>query len=858
MKPNPIEITNYIKHEYMSFLSSRFNVDDPDYQQQIQRALKNEDLFHGPYVKTVLPFVKGASVNELVQKKVLDLKFLKFSGIDFDRPLYIHQIESIERAASGHNLIITTGTGSGKTESFLYPILNHILKVKKKDKSHTVKALFLYPMNALVNDQLDRIRDILKSYPSITFGRFIGDTPETFTHTSANNRNQKHPSNELLSREELRQTPPDILITNYSMLEYLLIRPADNSIINTAAMKDWQFLVLDEAHTYTGTKGTEISYLLRRLKGFTKRDPQYILTSATLGDQKSVQEIISFAQNLTSSSYSDSDIIFAHRVPLDENNIQYKSEPSVYPKIAALLEDREQMLELMKNCFECSSALSAEENIYYFLLHDANVYDLFHVAENTSSFDHILQKMPLFQEGELISLIRLLCLAKTKHGDFLFDAKYHYFVSSPSTAFITLGEDKEFRFGNQTTINGRKAFEISRCRQCAHMYIVGKVVDGVLEPADFFDPYESYESYEDSKTGGLRMFSLTNDMEDIENPGNDINEESGLLTKFMLCPICGAISNGESIPDCGHEASEMVSVYEVPRSLPSNNKQYTRCPHCGGRSTSGIIHAFRLDQSTATSVLGNIFINALGETRDVSSMPEEDDESIDLFSDNWPQQHEEKSGNAEEKQILAFSDGRQQASYFAVTMERIHDGAVKKHMILKELEESNTLPLLSLASKMETLIRKDDLFENRPQAEAWLGILQDLFFLEGSHSPEKLGLYAYRYSPIQKNVSRIEKSRASIYEKFKLTPKEFISLLNYIVEYLRRKLVVNYTAAELTEDERGMLADYHLPERCVKSQIERNSNKESKDRRGIEYISFAPVNKNGENRLTKYLPMSLS
>lgn len=848
MKPNPIEITNYIKHEYLSFLSNRFSVDDPDYQKQIQQSLENEDLFHGPYVKTVLPFVKGDSVRELVEKDILDPEFLKLSGIDFDRPLYSHQAEAINKAASGRNLIITTGTGSGKTESFLFPILNHILKIKKTDKSHTVKALFLYPMNALVNDQLDRIRDILRSYPDITFGRYIGDTQETSSKSSADNVNQKHPSNELLTRDELRKTPPDILVTNYSMLEFLLIRPADNSIINPSAMKDWQFLILDEAHTYTGTKGTEISYLLRRLKGFTRRDPQFILTSATLGDQDSVQEIINFGQNLTSSSYSDSDIIFAHRIPLDEQNIRYRSSPSLYSEIADRLENRTETLDLMSACPECSSVHSSEENLYYFLLHDANIYDLFNCARDTASFDDILKSMPAFQERELISLIRLLCLAKTDSGDFLFDAKYHFFISSPSTAFITLGKNKEFRFGNQTTINGLKAFEIGRCKRCSHMYLVGKIVNGILEPADSLDPYESYE---DSTTSGLTMFSLTDTIEESENAKAGSDTEELKLTQYQLCPECGAIAREGCTPDCGHTEEQMVAIYEIPRSL-TFSKNYTRCPHCGGRSTTGMIHSLHLDQSTATSVLGNIFINALGDDVSVSAEDQNDQEQFDLFSEEWNFETEEpQTGNT--KQILAFSDGRQQASYFAVSMERIHDRAVKKHMVLDELKKLSPLPLLSLASRMETTIKNGDLFENRPQAEAWIGILQDLLFLEGERSPEKLGLYTYRYLPIQNNFKSIKKGEASVNKNFNMTPEEFISLLNYAVEFLRRKLVINYSSAELTEDERGMLTDFPLPERFVKGEIERKKKSDSRTQKSVDYVSMLPVNKRGSNRITNYL-----
>ena len=144
-------------------------------------------------------------------------------------------------------------------------------------------------MNALVNDQKERIRDLLRDYPQITFGSFTGDTPYKRTSKALADLGIYDEStileNELISREEIRRNPPDILFTNYSMLEYLLIRPEDYSIINPNMMKQWQYMVLDEAHTYKGSLGIELSFLMRRLTGLVDKKPQFILTSATLGDK---------------------------------------------------------------------------------------------------------------------------------------------------------------------------------------------------------------------------------------------------------------------------------------------------------------------------------------------------------------------------------------------------------------------------------------------------------------------------------------------------------------------------------------------------------------------------------------------
>ena len=249
-----------------------------------------------------------------------------------------------------------------------------------------IRALFLYPMNALVNDQIDRIRKVLCSYPDIKYGFFTGDTKENSSNNFRKYLSEINeciiPDNELVSREEIRQNPPHLLFTNYSMLEYLMIRPNDFNIFNSQYTDHWQYVVLDEAHTYRGALGIEVALLLRRLSGLINKKLQYILTSATLGDQyNGILEIVIFVEALTSSKYYKEDIIFAKRVPLNPSLEQYTIEPSLYSSIVSRLDDIEAIKILVNRYGNFSNYSSVNEILYDVLIHDYNVYALYTLPE---------------------------------------------------------------------------------------------------------------------------------------------------------------------------------------------------------------------------------------------------------------------------------------------------------------------------------------------------------------------------------------------------------------------------------------------------------------------------------------------
>lgn len=282
--------------------------------------------------KNLSQLAEGDARTRLLEPSTVELFTKYFDCDDANKvKLYEHQTSAISSIKNGKNLVVCTGTGSGKTESFLIPVINEIIKEKEKKGAQYqkgVRAMLLYPMNALVNDQLKRIRKLLKG-TDITYGIYTGELAEvdnnSLPYKYSNNgydqeariqrRDERRavdnaltgvandtqvnewptiktshysfiddesPENEYTDRRTWRdQGAPDIMITNFSMLERLLLDPEKTGIFS----QTWRFIVLDEAHSYDGGLGTDIAWLLKRVVQRTRSNQiQYIATSATLVD----------------------------------------------------------------------------------------------------------------------------------------------------------------------------------------------------------------------------------------------------------------------------------------------------------------------------------------------------------------------------------------------------------------------------------------------------------------------------------------------------------------------------------------------------------------------------------------------
>ena len=324
-----VKLASEMEERYRRYLRTTFYLRDPELRESFDRALGKGSLSKGPYLEVTPAYRRGARPSPLfleITGGALD-PVLQDAVDDFGQ-LYLHQEEAIRRVAAGRNIVVATGTGSGKTECFLLPILLHLFGESSQSRleSHPgVRALVLYPMNALANDQrerLGRLHSRLEKGGSafrFTFGQYTGATPEDARdhYRHAADVLAHRLSGELALRQEMRLTPPHILLTNFSMLEYQLLRPSDSPLFDGPHGQTWTFLVLDEAHQYRGTRGAEMGLLLRRLKqrlrdNGNQNSFRCIATSASLaGSASDRRAVAQFAANLFDEPFEAEDVILA-------------------------------------------------------------------------------------------------------------------------------------------------------------------------------------------------------------------------------------------------------------------------------------------------------------------------------------------------------------------------------------------------------------------------------------------------------------------------------------------------------------------------------------------------------------------
>jgi ATP-dependent helicase YprA (DUF1998 family) len=308
---NPIEFTENVVRDFLRYQATTFRFADPRMRDRLRELLsldhaRQTPLLRGPYVSLSRSFAAGASVQDLIDEGLLHAGMRDVAAFP---SLYLHQEQALRSIQDRKTTLVSTGTGSGKTECFLYPVIDRMLRLRDSGEKKGIRAILVYPMNALAEDQLSRLREMLCG-TDVTFGMYVGKTPNRkadvtgqrlgagasraqYRQVLERSRKEKRdtavlPPEERASREEMRAEggAPRILLTNVKQLELLLTRGSDVELFEGAEL---EYLVFDEAHTFSGANGAETAALVRRLVqliGSRDRKVTFVGTSATLADSR--------------------------------------------------------------------------------------------------------------------------------------------------------------------------------------------------------------------------------------------------------------------------------------------------------------------------------------------------------------------------------------------------------------------------------------------------------------------------------------------------------------------------------------------------------------------------------------------
>lgn len=330
---NPILLARHVEESLRELVQTTLNSSSRAFEGMVERFLAEPGNFiKGPWVSVDMPFrqVDGAEDGTWHQP---------FAEVPLRFAPYQHQMDAFARLSGRamQSTLVATGTGSGKTESYLWPILEHCRQQKGLPG---IKAILIYPMNALATDQARRVAAAISSIPSlegITAGIYADAEPQNAAYEVTAESIITH-------RETMRRNPPDILLTNYKMLDYLLLRGRDKPLWERNTPETLRFLVVDEMHTFDGAQGADLALLLRRVKQRLGTPDGHLVcvgSSATLGaSEEAATELRQYAETIFGETFNVGSVIRERRKSPNEvfGEAEYVERPDPAMVHAALRE----------------------------------------------------------------------------------------------------------------------------------------------------------------------------------------------------------------------------------------------------------------------------------------------------------------------------------------------------------------------------------------------------------------------------------------------------------------------------------------------------------------------------------------
>ena len=728
---NPFDALDNVQSSYRSYVETFQNVDDETIDAWIENRIETgKVLWKEPFVQLNQRFKYGDKLEEFVEDGSLHETVLDVFTGGGGNPIepYKHQTEAIKSIQNGNNTIVSTGTGSGKSFAFGIPIVSHCLEAKERGEEG-IKAVIIYPMNALANSQYEDFAERLDG-TGLRLGLYTGDTPynpdEAPEFLRQFGREEAFDS-EVVSREEMQDDPPDILMTNYVMLDLILTRHDDKKLFPEMHSGILQYLVLDEIHTYTGHQGADVAALVRRLKQNTDAGDELVCigTSATVQSDEGLNandEIADFTQKIFGEEVDSDNVVRESHYPLPlsereplPNGIDVTTDDiatfdgtlEAAQNLTEKLLDRELIPAETTNEAALGSVLEDHPTIKFLDEELSSQSQQIFAGEEDEEDDLVTRYQEQHRpeadreaiERELQATLLVGTVGTTEiQGEQqpIFIPKLHSFFSQGSglvscitaEAFdeeiphLSDAGDIECRTCAQEHDRTRTAYPLSFCRGCGqeyHTVIINdenQVTQGAL--SSFLDTEEDEED--------AYIMRGEWDPETAPLPNEWINDNGQLSDTYAeaeprpatFCPECDHLTPGhveQGQLDCGCFAAQGVEVMRV-------NEPFLFCPNCGVHYTRRVKNEFNklftfgtVGRSTATDVL-------IGNT--MRNLPED------------------------QQKTIAFSDNRQDTALQAAHLNNLYQRVRFRRSLYHTLERKEDVRLSELGNEVFDLLDEEN------------------------------------------------------------------------------------------------------------------------------------------------------
>lgn len=742
---NPITYTEQVVSDFLRYQLSTYAFADESLYGQMRNLLNLEHsrqtpLLKGPFISLSRTFRAGASYQQMVSEGVLHPHVARLLPYP---TAYLHQEQAYRSIHAGKTTLVATGTGSGKTESFLMPIISRCLQLRDEEAPAGVTAVIVYPMNALAEDQLQRIRELLVG-TGVTFGMYVGKTPRAAKDANGvrlppgstpadyaakleQMRQSKsdvplYPAEERVSREEMRQAgeQPRILLTNVKQLELLLTRQQDLELFDNARL---EFMVFDEAHTFTGAGGAETACLIRRLRAYCGKDEHStvcVATSATIADPVSGTEagrefasrffgVDSQRVTLIGEAYEEDLWGETRQVSAPFTGDQTLQLRQVLDMLGNLDQEHPEpaALQTFKLWFQTVSGRQMTDDNWRsalndWLSHNEVVYQISQALRRPRPAQDLLEDLSQ-QLGRQVSeeevLIWLALGAAARNGERpLLRPVMHGFVRGVGGAVVTFEEAQGLTArlwlsaeDALTDADNRdpdlKSFPISSCTTCGQHYF-----EHGLEDFNFTSGSPGGGTAEgksvvwraqDLSTGGVRAVSIDHQI------GTDGDEEPARSEVLFVCRYCGT-THDHNVAQCvGCGRNKKLKALSFIQQKEEHPGRLTRCVSCGaqGRRIAG---GYR-EPARPVRATGVADVHVLAQSM---------------------------IHRAERKRLLVFADNRQDAAFQAGWMQDRSRRYRLRELIYQKLKEGE-IAVSDLVRWLDDYLDADDELSRALLTEVW-------------------------------------------------------------------------------------------------------------------------------------------